>query len=437
MNNGNIEEILKNIGAEEIPADVHEIAQETSNNFSSSLRQTRQPKRHILLEQIMKSRITKLAAAAVIIITCVIGLSLWRTTGSGIALADVLAQIEKVGAYRHQCNSTLTNLMESNTPFKSHYTMLRSQKYGYKTVSDDPNDAINYYSMQEKAGFIIRPKQKEYERIDFPGEKLTSLAQSQHDYYAGGIVKKILGCKYESMGRSIVDGVEVEEFRTTDPNYVSQKKPSQVDVRIWVDVKTRLPVRTEEHITKGKTTWDFTTNDYQWDIPVDAADFKPVIPDDYTQAERDPFYEFAKMKDITEENVIEGLKLYADLSGHYPKSVTWFPEVQYQWSEFEKSQTPAALRLKEEIKGLTEEEKANRLRDALMPMHCINGFYYELRRQKKDRSYYGETVTPKDADKVLMRWKVSDNEYRVIFGDLHAETVSPEKLAKLEATLPK
>ena len=88
MNNGNIEEILKNIGAEEIPADVHEIAQETSNNFSSSLRQTRQPKRHILLEQIMKSRITKLAAAAVIIIACGIGLSLWRTTGSGIALAD-------------------------------------------------------------------------------------------------------------------------------------------------------------------------------------------------------------------------------------------------------------------------------------------------------------------------------------------------------------
>jgi hypothetical protein len=44
---------------------------------------------------------------------------------------------------------------------------------------------------------------------------------------------------------------------------------------------------------------------------------------------------------------------------------------------------------------------------------------------------------PKDADKVLMRWKVSDSEYRVIYGDLHAETVTPEKLAELEATLPK
>ena len=39
--------------------------------------------------------------------------------------------------------------------------------------------------------------------------------------------------------------------------------------------------------------------------------------------------------------------------------------------------------------------------------------------------------------KVLLRWKVSENEYRVIFGDLHAETVSPEKLAELEKALPK
>jgi len=36
-----------------------------------------------------------------------------------------------------------------------------------------------------------------------------------------------------------------------------------------------------------------------------------------------------------------------------------------------------------------------------------------------------------------MRWKITDNEYRVIFGDLHAETVTPEKLAELEAALLK
>ena len=47
------------------------------------------------------------------------------------------------------------------------------------------------------------------------------------------------------------------------------------------------------------------------------------------------------------------------------------------------------------------------------------------------------SLTPKDADKVLLRWKVSDKEYRVIFGDLHTQTVTAEKLAELEKTLPK
>src|SRR4030042_5427832 len=45
---------------------------------------------------IMKSPLTKLAVAAVVVIACLIGPSLWRTTGSGIALAEGVARIEQV-----------------------------------------------------------------------------------------------------------------------------------------------------------------------------------------------------------------------------------------------------------------------------------------------------------------------------------------------------
>jgi hypothetical protein len=68
MNADNIEEILKTIGADDVPAEVHKIAQETSNNFSRSLERSTQPKQHILWEYFMRSRITKIAAAAVIVI---------------------------------------------------------------------------------------------------------------------------------------------------------------------------------------------------------------------------------------------------------------------------------------------------------------------------------------------------------------------------------
>jgi len=169
-------------------------------------------------------------------------------------------------------------------------------------------------------------------------------------------------------------------------------------------------------------------HDFQWDVPVDAADFEPVIPDDYTGTVRKfPAH-------ITEETAIQGLKLLVELLGKYPENITGVNEVLRL---AEKSETPAATRLKEEIKGLTDDEIGNKLVDFLMPIRGLARFYYWLQHDKKDRAYYGETVTPKDADKVLMRWKVSDNEYRVIFGDLHAETVNAEKLAELEKVVSK
>jgi hypothetical protein len=84
-----------------------------------------------------------------------------------------------------------------------------------------------------------------------------------------------------------------------------------------------------------------------------------------------------------------------------------------------------------EYKLLTGKDKGS------ITMFGLEKFYEDLVTNKKDPAYYGKTVTPKDVDKVLLRWKVSDSEYRVIFGDLHAETVSPEKLAELEKNLPK
>jgi hypothetical protein len=51
MNRENIEEILKSIGSEDVPAEVRKIAQETSRDFSEPLMR---PKQHVFLEYIMK-----------------------------------------------------------------------------------------------------------------------------------------------------------------------------------------------------------------------------------------------------------------------------------------------------------------------------------------------------------------------------------------------
>ncbi len=396
---------------------------------------------------IMKSRITKLAAAAVIIIACVIGLSLWRTTGSGIALADVLARIEKVKAFREQWSTKVTG-EDPNKRYnfeEERGTWLTSQEYGWKNKIEvlDPNGGESTFSecyiFPDMKTFIkIKPKQKQYWRIELEDRFSESWQKNNPDLRTS--LKQILACKYESMGRATIDGIEVEGFQTTDPNFFLSnfggRKNKQIDVKIWVDVKTRLPVRYEDTLTwfdqmGEKISQHFVTHDFQWDVPVGAAEFEPPpIPDDYASLViKYPAHS-------TEETAIQGLKLLVELLGKYPENI--FDESAFL-RLVEKSETPAAMRLKEEIKGLTDDEivGSNKLVDFWMPIRGLGRFCAMLEENEKQFKYYGKTVTPKDANKVLMRWKVSDNEYRVIYGDLHAETVTKEKLAELEKDLPK
>ena len=71
----------------------------------------------------------------------------------------------------------------------------------------------------------------------------------------------------------------------------------------------------------------------------------------------------------------------------------------------------------------------------MMSIQGAGMFYMQLVQENKAPAYYGDIITPEDADQVLMRWKVSDTEYRVIYGNLNAETVEAEVLAELESAL--
>jgi hypothetical protein len=75
--------------------------------------------------------------------------------------------------------------------------------------------------------------------------------------------------------------------------------------------------------------------------------------------------------------------------------------------------------------------------ETTMPIQGLSMFYMLLVQEGKDPVYHGDVVTPADEDQVLLRWTVSETEYRVIFGNLRAETVTPEVLVKLEKAVPK
>jgi hypothetical protein len=385
----------------------------------------------------MKNPITKLAVAAVIAVAGIAGIVMWSHTGSSIALANVLAQVQQSTAYMYQMTWTVSGKAPTGKDINQNMesTVLIAQDYGMKMTMgmSDPNggkaEAVETYMLpQEKTMITLMPATKQYMRMELDDTLIEKTRQQNYDLTS--MLKQILDCKYESLGRSTIDGVEVEGFQTTDPNYLAGMM-GQEDVKIWVDVKTQLPVRLEMDMQMGDMQIRAVVHNFQWNYPVTAADFTPTIPADYRPLPGGP----VKMPAMNEESAIAGLKMCVELAGRYPEKLD-FMAMASLMGKLDKD-NPLTRKLAEENEDLSQDEIVKKTMDKFMPIQGAAMFYMSLVQEKKEPAYYGNVVTPQDADKVLMRWKVSDTEYRVIYGDLHAETVSPEKLAELEKDVPK
>ena len=385
----------------------------------------------------MKNPITKLAIAAVFVIACFTGLTMFDRT-SGVVLANVLTRIEQISAYMYQMNmSTTGSLVRGDKSIdinqETQSTIIFSQEYGVKMITEnlDPNSEgtisqEKFLLLKEKNLITLLHEQKSYTRMEFDDAYFERMKKESYDPHK--MVELILECEYKSLGISTIDGIKVAGFQTNDPKYQGGVL-GHVDIILWVDVKTQLPVQIEMNFQmEGQVNMSMNCviHNFQWDVAVDAAEFQPIIPDDYTSALGDSI----KVPAFNEETAIQGLKLHADLIGNYPEELNPVT-LPSQIFKIMKSGTPAAKRLQEEIK----EKKTQKLTESMMSIQGAGMFYMQLVQENKAPAYYGDIITPEDADQVLMRWKVSDTEYRVIYGNLNAETVEAEVLAELESAL--
>jgi outer membrane lipoprotein-sorting protein len=449
MNGERIEEILKNIGSDDVPADVHKIAENISEDFSKTLTQPKQPGHIVLGDYIMRSRFTKLAAAAaVIIIVLFVGLPFVGKKHHGVALADVLAKVEQAQAFMYKMKMNMTGNMQPGAPSGATDmagTILISNEYGMK-MDMDMNTVVNgasqtmrqlmYILPDEKKIYMIMPEQKQYIQMEFDESLLERIKKQSND--PRDMLKQILNSKYTNIGKSEIDGVEVEGFETTDPALASGMM-EDVKVILWVDRKTELPVREEMHYKMNEQMqMEGELYDFQWYVQVNADEFKPVIPQDYTTILPGGY----KLPSASEEGAIEGLRFCEQLLGRYPKKIDMMNLMNEVVAIKDvNNPTEAALKLKEELKeemnNLPEEEQAKKIMDVMRPVQSLGMFYMALVQDKKEPVYYGESVEPGDAGAILLRWKISDDRYRIIFGDLQTMDVTAEQLAELEALQPK
>lgn len=394
---------------------------------------------------IMKNPITKCAAAAVIGIAILVSLPFFSGNGASVVLANVLTRIEQARAFTYKMKVIMAEDNTPGMPAEMDIIVTVSNEYGMKWETDatDPNSGQKmtqrmYVLPDQKMIVGLMPSTKQYMRMKLDDDWVRRIKKQNSD--PREVITQILTCEYTELGKSVIDGVKVEGFQTTDPTYFGGATEKHL-FTLWIDAESWLPYRSEMAIeTDGQMRVCDVTYDYQWDIPVHASEFAPVIPEDYTAVGGVG----SQMPDISEEAAIEGLKLFAEITGRYPTTLDMKGLVQDISRSFQGSEYLEYLRkkldtLKEEMSQSGEPTKEE-FRSAAMeksmelmrPLQSPGWFYLMLAKGQKEPVYYGQSVGPDDADTILLRWKVSDNEYRAIFGDLSVGNATAEQLAELE-----
>ena len=429
-----------NIDAEPNQKHRDDLRRQMLNVFNETKQQSQKPATPdgVLRGTIMKSHKYKLAAAAVIIIAILVGMPFLNSNSSSVALADVLARVEQTQAFMYRMKMTMTGAMMAGMPEgkrEMEGTVTISNDYGMKMemTTTDANSGKEEMTQQmyiipdKRTAITLMPKHKKYMRMEFDEDLIARMKKQNND--PREMIKQIMGSEYTELGRSVIDGIDVEGFHTTDPAFYAGAIEN-VELTLWVDVEKWLPVRTEMDFKMNEQMqMQGVIYDYQWDIQVDASEFEPVIPEDFTAFST----EAMKMPGMTEEAALEGLKFFAEITGQYPKKLNLMNLMQeFSAIKDSENQTDAALKLEEEMDRGQKDEHTKKLTETILKVQSIGLFYMTLIQDKKEPAYYGDTVTVQDAEKVLLRWKISDDQYRVIFGDLSALDVSAEELTDLE-----
>jgi len=126
----------------------------------------------------------------------------------------------------------------------------------------------------------------------------------------------------------------------------------------------------------------------------------------------------ARMLSLSEEDLITGLGAFSELTGgRYPSKLD------------AKATVKETDGLGANVLGdVPKDVKKQKVQDIFFAA----AYHDKLVREKKDVAYYGDKVTAKDSDKLLVHWKIGKDKYRVVFGDLTFKTLSADKLAEFE-----
>lgn len=241
-----------------------------------------------LWRTIMKSRIVKLAAAAVIIAGIVLGLFEFVETEnkSSVVWAEVAKKVEASPGLIVRCRETSSFLSNEDDYSIKYFSPTHSRTDTYK---GGQITHTYYEDFNTKTLTAVYHTRKYYLSTTFTPSKGGFLENQEDWMNPRYLVQTILSREHMILGQKTIDGVLCEGIETTDPGVLGPLPGPvsrlDVEMRLWVDAKTEYPVLFAGKIhaeAEGKTmSSECVMDQFQWDVELEPSFFEPNIPPDY------------------------------------------------------------------------------------------------------------------------------------------------------------
>lgn len=346
----------------------------------------------------MKSGVTKLAVAALIVLAA--ALALYTFTGSGAT--NVYAQV--VGRLHNA--HTLSFSVVSKTGVETMPTVrtqIAFKEPGYmRTSTADGFVTIVHASGGEVKGLNLVPLQKKYMTFGF------SNAPDKHDtgpYVSLEKLRALPNQADEALGRKPIDGRTLEGYRVHE---------TDTTTTVWVDPKTGEPARVEMEFPAAPGM-NMILSDFRFDVQLDDSLFSLEPPAGYEPMGVELQ---ANVDEVAERDFIEFLRLWSKwtVDHTFPPTIggTEIMTITFQMAREGKFVGPVAPGYE------TNQQQV-----------MYDGMLFIGKLPTGTWRYAGQNVSFGDPETPIFWYQPEGaSRYRVIYADLSVKVVAPEMLPK-------
>ena len=345
------------------------------------------------------------AAAAVIIAASLVAFLVWPGGNSGgLAIADMLKSITAKTA-----KFTITMRIEPPPPGRPPEQTRQMLVMENLIRQELPGGVYKVMDLKSSRSVTIIPRQKKVLVTKMPGLVQVAKDQMSDDFF-GELQRRI-----EELRGSGPKDVEFLPDETIGgrPARGFHKHVEGIDITVWADTETCLPVLMEIRYGGGAPQYLVTMSNFELDVPLDPALFSMAVPEGYTVEERS-----MDMSPPTEADLVTGLRQCANMAdGAFPDRIdqNTLMEILKKWITRQS--------------GNAQQRPKQEQMDTLMKVQRVLLFVMQLSGEKVDWRYAGKGVRLGDAGTPVF-WYLPKGaaSYRMVCGDLTVADVAPNAL---------